>query len=72
MSVTRFVSIGLFVVAGLLLATLQLLSRRPGAKVPGLGELAGFVIGYRAGRVPVGRIALYGFWWWIGWHFFAR
>ena len=24
------------------------------------------------GKVPVGRIALLGFWWWMGWHFFAR
>jgi len=30
------------------------------------------VMRYQAGRMPVGRIAVYGFWWWLGWHFFAR
>jgi hypothetical protein len=27
---------------------------------------------YRVGKVPVGRIAVLGFWWWAGFHFFAR
>jgi hypothetical protein len=27
---------------------------------------------YQVGRVPVGREAVLGFWWWAGWHFFAR
>jgi hypothetical protein len=24
------------------------------------------------GKVPVGRIAVLGFWWWAGFHFLAR
>jgi hypothetical protein len=27
---------------------------------------------YRSGRLPMGRIAVYGFWLWLGWHLFAR
>jgi len=46
--------------------------RSPGNAIPGLADIAGFVMAYRVGRVPVGRIAVLGFWWWIGWHFFAR
>ncbi len=48
------------------------MSRRELAKVPTLGALSAFVMDYRVGRVPVGRIAVLGFWWWAGWHFFAR
>jgi hypothetical protein len=63
---------GLFVLGGLVLLTLTLLSRREGARVPGFGDIAGFVMAYQVGRVPVGRIAILGFWWWVGWHFLAR
>jgi hypothetical protein len=69
---TRVLTISLFVLFGLVFVTLEVLSRREGAKVPRLGDVAGFVMRYRAGRLPVGRIAVYGFWWWLGWHFFAR
>ena len=40
--------------------------------IPRFADIAGFVMAYRVGRVPVGRIAVLGFWWWVGWHFFAR
>jgi hypothetical protein len=40
--------------------------------MPTLGELCAFVMRYQVGPLPVGRIALFGFWWWVGWHFFAR
>jgi hypothetical protein len=43
-----------------------------GQRVPRFADIAGFVMAYRVGRVPVGRIAVLGFWWWVGWHFFAR
>jgi hypothetical protein len=43
-----------------------------GQPIPGLADIAGFVMAYRVGPVPVGRIAILGFWWWVGWHFFAR
>lgn len=47
-------------------------TRRRGLGIPGLADIAGFVMTYRVGRVPVGRIAVLGSWWWVGWHFFAR
>lgn len=40
--------------------------------IPRMADIAGFVMAYRVGPVPVGRIAVLGFWWWIGYHFFAR
>jgi hypothetical protein len=46
--------------------------RTRGQAIPRMADIAGFVMAYRVGRVPVGRIAVLGFWWWIGWHFFAR
>lgn len=46
--------------------------RTPEQTIPRMADIAGFVMAYRVGRVPVGRIAVLGFWWWIGWHFFAR
>ena len=69
---SRFIIISLFLVAALAFATVELLSRREGSRVPSLGDLSGFVMQYQVGRVPVGRVAVLGFWWWIGWHFFAR
>jgi hypothetical protein len=72
MSVTRYVSIGIFILTSLTFVTMELLSRRENSRVPSIGDICGFVMRYRAGRLPVGRIAMYGFWWWMGWHFFAR
>jgi len=68
----RTVIYGMFVIGGLVLAALTLLSRREGSKVPSFGDIAGFVMAYQVGRIPVGRIAILGFWWWVGWHFLAR
>ncbi|HEX6499484.1 MAG TPA: DUF6186 family protein [Micromonosporaceae bacterium] len=72
MSVTRVLAIGGFALVAVLVAVVEWVARRENSRVPTLGELCGFVMEYRAGNVPVGRIALYGFWWWLGWHFFAR
>jgi hypothetical protein len=72
MSLTRIVAISVFCLAVALGAGVEVAARRAGSKVPSLASMAGFVMRYRAGRMPVGRIAVYGFWWWIGWHFFAR
>ncbi|MGC9666403.1 DUF6186 family protein [Planosporangium sp. 12N6] len=47
-------------------------ARRPGSTLPTLGTLCGFVMRYRIRRVPVGRIVMFSFWWWLGWHFLAR
>lgn len=72
MSVTRILAITGFVVAFLLVAVVEALARREHSKIPTLGELVGFVMRYEVGQLPVGRIAVLGFWWWVGWHFFAR
>jgi Family of unknown function (DUF6186) len=69
---SRIVIIGLFGLAGAGFLVLWGLSRRENSKIPSFGRLTGFVMAYQVGRMPVGRIALLGFWWWAGWHFFAR
>lgn len=66
------VILSLFALGGLSFVVVSWFARREDAKVPSAGELTGFVMGYQVGRVPVGRIAVLGFWWWLGWHFFAR
>jgi hypothetical protein len=71
-SLTRLLAVLAFCGVLVMIAGIELAARRPGSKVPTLGELCAFVMGYRVGRLPVGRIALFGFWWWAGWHFFAR
>jgi hypothetical protein len=72
MSMTRIVAVGVFAIVTILGSTVEIIARRPGSKVPTLADICGFVMRYQAGRMPVGRIAVYGFWWWLGWHFFAR
>ena len=72
MSVTRVVALAGFLVSVLLAAGVEFMSRRADSRIPSLAAICGFVMRYRAGRMPVGRIAVYGFWWWIGWHLFAR
>jgi hypothetical protein len=69
---TRALAIGGFVLAGLLVVAVELAARREDSRVPTLGDLCGYVMRYQVGRVPVGRIGILGFWWWLGWHFFAR
>ncbi len=72
MSVSRVIIISLFALTAVLFAVVGLLSRRENSKIPTMGDLGGFVMQYNVGKIPVGRIALLGFWWWVGWHFFAR
>jgi hypothetical protein len=69
---SRLIVISLFGLAGMGFAVLGLLSRRESSRVPSLGDVSAFVMDYRVGKVPVGRIAVLGFWWWAGFHFFAR
>ena len=71
-SLSRLLTVGGFIAAGLLFAVMEVLARREGSKLPTLGELCGHLLRYRAGGLPVGRILLYGLWWWLGWHLFAR
>ena len=69
---TRTLSISVFVLAFVLLATVEVAARRERSSIPTLADLCAVVMSYRVGRVPVGRIAIFAFWWWLGWHFFAR
>jgi hypothetical protein len=69
---TRVLAIAGFVTVGLLLVAVEWAARREGSKIPTLGDVCALVMQYEVGRLPVGRIAVFGFWWWLGWHFFAR
>lgn len=69
---TRTLVIAGFTAALLLVAGLEWLARRKGSRVPTLGDICAQVMRYEVGPVPVGRIGMFGFWWWLGWHFFAR
>lgn len=68
----RAIAIAGFLTALLLLAVLEWLARRPGSRVPSLADVCAYVMRYEVGPVPVGRIGVFGFWWWLGWHFLAR
>jgi len=72
MSATRIVTLVAYGLALVLIVVLEVAGRREGSRVPTLAQLCGFVMRYRVGRVPLGRVALLGFWWWVGFHFFAR
>jgi hypothetical protein len=67
---TRLLSITAFLVGFALVGVVEVASRR--SRVPSLGDVCGVVMRYRVGPLPVGRIAMLGFWWWLGWHLFAR
>jgi hypothetical protein len=69
---SRLVSIGWFVLAGLGLAIVEWVARRPDSRIPTLGDVFGALMRYRAGGVPVGRIVVLAACWWTGWHFLAR
>jgi hypothetical protein len=68
----RLLAIGGFVIAFVLLGVIEWAARREGSRIPTLGEVCAQVMRYEVGTVPVGRIGLFGFWWWVGWHLFAR
>lgn len=72
MSVTRILAVTGFLLAIAAFVVVEWAARREGSKIPTMGDLTAFVMGYEVGRLPVGRIAVFGFWWWVGWHFFAR
>lgn len=65
-------TVALFATAFGLAVVIEVVARRPESQMPTLGDMCGFVMSYRVGRLPVGRIAVLGFVWWAGWHFFAR
>jgi hypothetical protein len=71
-SATRVVAVAAYAAVFLAVAALEIVARRPDSRVPSLGDVCAFVARYRVGNVPVGRIAVLGVWWWVGWHFLAR
>jgi hypothetical protein len=72
MSLARMFAIGAFTLVFVVIGMIEVAARRPGSNIPTLGALCGFVMRYQVRRLPVGRIAVLGFWWWLGWHVFAR
>jgi Family of unknown function (DUF6186) len=72
MTLSRVLIISAFLLAFFAFAVVEWLSRREDSKIPSMGDVTAFVMQYEVGRLPVGRVAVYGFWWWVGWHFFAR
>ena len=64
---TRVITIIGFACVIIALLALDLVGRRPGSRVPTLGEWLGYLMRARAGRAAI----LLG-WLWIGWHYFAR
>jgi len=69
---TRFLAIFGFILATAIAVVVGYLATRPGSWIPRLGDIAAFVMRYDVGGLPVGRLALLGFWFWCGWHFLAR
>jgi Family of unknown function (DUF6186) len=65
--VTRVITIIGFsaVIAGIVI--LEIAARRPGTRIPTLGQWLGYLMRPKAGRA----IVLLG-WLWLGWHYFAR
>jgi len=72
MSLTRMFAIVAFTTVFVVIGAMEVAARRTGSRLPTIGALCGFVMRYHVGRLPVGRIAVLGFWWWLGWHVFAR
>jgi hypothetical protein len=63
----RVITIAGFAIVIAVLLLLEFLGRRKSSPIPTLGEVFGYAMRPRAGRLLV----LLG-WLWLGWHFFAR
>ncbi len=64
---TRIITIAGFAVVVSALFALEFLGRRPGNRIPTVGEWLGYLM-----RRPVGRFLVLLGWLWLGWHYFAR
>ena len=64
---TRGVTIAGFVLVIVAILTLEVLGRRPGSRVPTIGQWLGYLM-----RPKIGRVLVLLGWWWLGWHYFAR
>jgi hypothetical protein len=67
----RWVAIGGFVLAAVLVIAVEWAARRT-RRIPTLSDMAAVIMTHETGKIPVGRVAVFGFWWWVGWHFLAR
>ncbi|KXK61332.1 hypothetical protein AWW66_14000 [Micromonospora rosaria] len=68
----RTIAITGFLLSLVLFAVVEWAARREGSRIPSIGDVCAYLMRYEVGPVPVGRIGLLGFWWWVGWHFLAR
>jgi hypothetical protein len=64
---TRVITIIGFCTVIAALVILEIVARRPGSRVPALGEWLGYLM-----RPRTGRFLLLAGWLWLGWHYFAR
>jgi len=62
----RALTITVFALLGAALMVLDLLGRRPNAKIPAVRELLDAALGNRPALVLLVLT-----WWWSGWHFFV-
>ena len=64
---SRSVTIAGFLLLAAATVLLEAYARRPGARVPSLARLCGYLM-----RDPWGRLGVFLLWFWLGWHFLAR
>ena len=64
---TRVLTIAGFACVIAFMVALEYLGRRPGSRIPALGEWLGHIM-----RRPAGRVLVLCGWLWLGWHYFAR
>ena len=64
---TRAITITGFAVAVAAMIVLEILARRPGSRIPTVGQWLGYLM-----RPKIGRVLVLAGWWWLGWHYFAR
>ena len=64
---TRAITIAGFAIVIVAMFAFEFFARRPGSRIPTVGQWLGYLMRPRIGRVLV----LLG-WWWLGWHYFAR
>ena len=64
---TRTITIAGFGALIAAMFVLEFLARRPGSRIPTMGQWLGYLMRPRIGRALI----LLG-WWWLGWHYFAR
>jgi hypothetical protein len=64
---TRVITIIGFSVVIAALLVLEIVARRPGSRVPALGDWLGYLM-----RPKTGRFLILAGWVWLGWHYFSR